>query len=160
MGLAVLFNNLQNQVSGGGFPFGASDIRTGGASVNVSKYREIIRPRIPEGTTHTITLIFSDDDGESLTLESMSEILLTLYQMTSGEIINGRSGQNILNENNGTLSSFGDPGKLRMDFELQPPDSAVLGEDPVEWHVARFDWKWNGGAKRDRYQVLMAVKKI
>ena len=93
-----------------------------------------------------LTVAVSAGNVRTETVIAASNLLtltLTLYDVIAGSVINGRSAQNVLGANGGTVEASA------VRIRLQPLDnpivSATLAVGGVEWHVARLTYTWNDG---------------
>src|SRR5581483_1236212 len=78
--------------------------------LQVSPFRTIIQGQIAERSSAKIVAQLQDDDtGEGIPLDSFTSFSLTLYDLASGAIINGRNKQDALNSNGVTIVSAGSP---------------------------------------------------
>jgi hypothetical protein len=92
-----------------------------------------------------------------ITLAALNSLTLTIYDKTTGKVINNRNNQSILNEHGGIVASDG-----TLTLRLQPSDNALVGEPGAgekETHILRFVWTWNDGVmertgiKEEEYNV-------
>lgn len=110
-------------------------------------------PVIGERTTCTIALQLTDAADNDLELDDISTVTLTLYERTTGSVLNGRSGDDIKNAGGGTIDASG-----ALSLELSDDDNALLSQDSVsEWHVALITWTWASGTKTGRKEVAFQV---
>ena len=104
---------------------------------------------INERTTADYTVTLQDKQGNVLAGSAITSLTLTLYALASGTILNGRDGQNVLNQNNVTIDENG-----LLVFSLQSDDGAIMnGSCEYETHRAEFDCVFNGGADRSPWDV-------
>lgn len=159
MGASVLFNNLQN-IEAAGSSSGPGSAKLV-AAVKVNGWRTRIPGYFAERSSRRIVAVITDDaTGLGIPLEQFTEFLLTLYLLGTGTIINGRNKQNILNANGATLVSAGSPLVTTLTYQMDPLDNQVLGAEHVEYHVALLEWKWDGGTKQDRHEVVIPVENM
>lgn len=119
----------------------------------MSHNQSIPNPVLWEKTTGTIRLQLTDSLDEELTLAELDTVLLTLYDVESGTILNSRNGVSIKNENGGTVDAGGG-----LALELSDADNALLSQSVgIEWHVALIVWTWAGGTKTGRKRVAFQV---
>lgn len=89
---------------------------------------------VNEQVTARYTAQLVDEDGNNILLSDIVSLVLTLYEKSTGNIINSRDVQDVLNNNNVTVSSSG-----ALTWILQPADNIMVTENPVsELHVAFF----------------------
>lgn len=82
---------------------------------------------------------------------------LTLYDVTTGDIINSRDAQNILNANNVTVSAGG-----VVVYTMQPDDNVIVGApaaNKAESHGLQFRWTWGSTPpyQAGEHQVVLSV---
>ena len=113
--------------------------------------------------TYTATLLQNNDDPTSVVpASSLVSLTLTLYDVVSGEIINQRDNQDVLNTNNVTVDEQG-----ALEWQIQPEDNPIINTElaagETEEHIALFTWEWsrtpdpNG---KGREQVRLSVKQL
>jgi len=94
----------------------------------------------------------------------LDTLTLTITDLDSGQTINSRAEQNILNANGGTVSTdVGPPVITTVTFELEPEDTVILNQNRlVEYRVLSFTWTWNTliQMRRARHEVQFAVENI
>lgn len=85
-----------------------------------------------------------DENDSPITLASLLTLTLTLTNEEDGSIINGRSSQNVLNQNNVVITSGG-----ALTWSLQAADNVIVNEriQPTlrERHIATFNWTYGSG---------------
>jgi hypothetical protein len=99
----------------------------------------------------------------------LDSFTLTLYDKYSGEIINNRDGQDILNANNVIVAATSGV----VTWSIQSKDNPIVGlvdhlgieycDTDVDWleeHVALFIAEWGGGENRAIHEVKLLVKNI
>lgn len=95
-----------------------------------------------------------DQDGVAIPAASLVTLTLTLSVKDTGDIINSRSAQNVLNTNNVTVDASGN-----LVWTVQPADHAVVATGrKVERHRAVFDFTWSSGTKRDWHAIEWLVE--
>jgi uncharacterized protein YprB with RNaseH-like and TPR domain len=97
-----------------------------------------------------------DESGTLVPGASLSSAILTLYDQNSGDVINSRSAQSVLNANNVTFydtlqSGLDDDGNAityNVLWTVQPGDvpiiSTTLLRGKKERHIAKFAYAWGG----------------
>ena len=114
-----------------------------------------------EGGTGRYEGTLTQEDGTTAVPGSVLQTLkLTLKDISTGEVINSRDAQNVLNLNGVTVDEDG-----RLVWTILPDDLPFLRKNPppfdhdVEPHVAVFEWTWND-TKRGRKKVFVLVEKF
>ncbi len=121
-----------------------------------------------EESSGQYTATFKDESDTAVALTSIDSISLTLYDKYSGEIINSRNAQDVLNTNNVTYHATS--GLLT--WAIQQADNIIVGlvdhlgigheNDDVDWleeHIALFDIVYNTDL-RAIHEVKLLVKNI
>lgn len=102
-----------------------------------------------ERTAGTYTCTIKDGTGTAIPAASLTGLTLTLEDVDTGTIINSRSAQSVLNENNVTVDSDG-----LLTWQIQPADMAIVGTIPhgsTELH--RFTFKFSYSSSLTAYVV-------
>lgn len=100
-------------------------------------------------------------DGEAAIPKVYIQTLTgTLFAKSTRRVINGRSGQDLLDANGGKVFVDG-----AFEVALQPADNAIVEntqEGQAEIHVLRLTWTWNdGGTVRTGIEELeFAVRRL
>jgi hypothetical protein len=108
---------------------------------------------VTEATTPTYLANLVDKDGQPIAGSALTSLTLTYFQEYSEAIINGRSGQNVLQANGVTLDGNG-----VLTWELTKADTVIsnnaLAFDP---HIARFDFTYpTNQTGRHEVRILVA----
>jgi hypothetical protein len=107
-----------------------------------------------EETSATYDATVEDDAGVAIPAASLSSVVLTLYDVATGTIINLRDGQDVLNANNVTISSSG-----ALQWLMQPEDNIVVTSDSVvEHHKALFEFVASG--RESKHEVNIYVSNL
>jgi hypothetical protein len=93
----------------------------------------------PENSARILTTSLTDEDGNAITAASLSYLKLTLWEILTGDIINSRNAQSILNENGGSMSSN------TLTLKLSADDMAVVGDRKTERHRGLIEAKLSTG---------------
>ena len=112
----------------------------------------------PAYTTAELTATLTDAGGEMALPQAdsvLSTLVLTLSEAVSGEIINNRRAQSILNANGGTIGS---DAILRL--RLDPADMALLFDGNTEKHFALLEWTWGSPSKTGRHKIEFSVSRL
>lgn len=111
---------------------------------------------VEEKTTARIAGRLVDEAGAALGSGDLASITVTLYDRSSGDVINGRNATSVLNLNGGTVDADGN-----FTWTMDPDDSPIMDADKaLEQHVALFQWAWAAGAKVDRQEVIVPVRNL
>lgn len=102
--------------------------------------------QVEELASAKVTGVIKDQDGVAVPDTSIDEILMTLYEPSSGTIINGREAITALNDNEVTIDASGN-----LVFSVEPADNIIVGSavavGDVESHTAHFVWSTGGSEK-------------
>jgi hypothetical protein len=123
---------------------------------------ELLTETLQEGTTGFFSFPLVDKDGNGISLSFLTTMTLTYYDVESGEIVNNRLHQNVLNANNVTVNTeSGPPLVTTVTFELTPADTVILNEaHALEHRVMLFQWTWNTGSRSSAYQAQFGVENM
>ncbi len=117
---------------------------------------DLTRERIAEKTRQRLDFIVRDDAGAVIPGANIDEVKLTLYDESSGDIINSRTAVDVLASGELTVSALGVGVMI-----FAPDDMVLVGAAPVpsqEIHVAHFDYQWDTDAtKVGRHLVRLQV---
>lgn len=100
---------------------------------------------VDEGEVARVTATFADYDGTSLASAAISAVTVTLRNQDDLSVINGRSDQNVLNANGGTLADV--DGVATLTLILDESDNVNAGGvlSGKETHYLDLSWQWNDG---------------
>lgn len=107
--------------------------------------------RVNERTTAVFAADITDETATGIPGSALDALTLTLYEQTTGAIINSRDGANVLNANGGTVD---EAGHFIMVFT--PADNQHMGTDTSEVHIALFRWTYNT-VKQGSQRVILSV---
>jgi hypothetical protein len=93
----------------------------------------------PEESTRILTTILTDKDGNAITAASLTHLKFTLWELRSGEVINLRNAQSILNENGGSMSAN------TLTLKLSAADMVIVGARRIETHRGLIEAKLDTG---------------
>ena len=109
-----------------------------------------------ERTSVRYTAKLVDDNGDAISVNNLTAITLTVYDKKTGNILNSRDEQDVLNTNNVTITTAGD-----VEWIIQPADIAIVNANLVnETHIALFEWTWNSGTRVGKQEIELAVKNL
>ncbi len=99
---------------------------------------------IKEKQTGIYSFTMQDEAGNAIPAASLTSLTLTVYSVLSGDIVNSRNGQNVLNANNVTVSSQG-----VVTWTQQIADVTILNDALAEeTHRCLFVFAWSSGTPR------------
>ena len=107
---------------------------------------------IDEANSAEVSLTLHDTNDVGIDPASLSTMVLTLYDLDTGTIINSRDDQDVLGggtgQNNVTLAAGG-----VTTWYMQGADNIIVTASSfVERHIALFEWTWDptdGNGPRD-----------
>lgn len=112
-----------------------------------------------ERTTRVYTAVLENEDGNGIPASGLNTLTLTLYDFSTGTILNSRNKQPALNANGVTIDSAGN-----LKWTMQPEDNAIVDTDLIanakEKHKALFEWTYAGGAKYGKHEVSIRVENL
>ena len=115
-----------------------------------------------EGTTGYYTFDLVDEADQGLDAAFLDSLTLTLSDVDSQQVINTRLNQDVLNVNNGTVTT--DPGPplvTTMTFEIQPADTVILNPNRwAEYRLLHFRWSWDSGRRVGAHVVQFGVENL
>jgi hypothetical protein len=110
-----------------------------------------------ENTTRIYTATLESEEGVPIGASQISAMTLTYYEMSTGEIVNGRNEQHVLNANNVTVHA----SSGLLTWTLQPDDTAMLLSDAMqEIHRALFEWSWDVPTRYDKHIVDILIQNL
>jgi hypothetical protein len=87
-------------------------------------------------------------------LQGLTLTLYTIGQLDETTIVNGRNKQNVLNQNNVSISTSG-----LVSWQIQPGDTTLIDPAlPFERHIALLEWSWARGAGKK--EVILVVRNL
>lgn len=110
---------------------------------------------VGERVSSVLTATIKDNTGTPIPGASLETLTVTLYEVLTGSIINGRNDTNILGANGGSVSVGG-----VLTWNMDAADNQILSatSPPVtdERHVALIEFTFNGG-RRGKHEALILV---
>lgn len=119
-------------------------------------FRTRIGPVLAEGVSPRLTATITDETGAPVPAANLSTLKLTLYDLISDAIVNGRDKVNVLNANGGTVDAQG-----LFTWQGSPADTAMgtpEGDNTIR--VALLEWSWAGGSRVGRHEVMFEVRNL
>ena len=116
--------------------------------------RTVISELVPEASTCVIHGVLLDEDNNLIPSSALAALTLTLYEPSTGQIVNGRDHQTVLNANGGSVDAS---GNVRV--ELTPQDTAILTGGKIETRVALFEWTYDTG-KAGKHEVIFRIQNL
>jgi hypothetical protein len=111
--------------------------------------------RARERTSGSYTATLRDENGAVVPGSVLTSLTLTFTDVRTGEVINGRTAQNVLNANGVTVNESG-----VMTWTMSAADNQIIGVGLAsERHVARFTAQW-GVAKQVVHEVAFEVENL
>ena len=111
---------------------------------------------VNEKVTALYTADVQDHEGNAIAGSSLTTLTLTVYDKSTGDIINSRNAQDVLNTNGVTVDGSGN-----LTWIIDPDDNAIVtSTSKVEKHIALFQWTWDSGNKEGRQEVMLHVKNL
>lgn len=98
-----------------------------------------------------------ENDGQPLSGDMISTLLLTVRQDFTGEIINDRDDQNVFQTNGVTIEPDG-----HLVWQITPLDTKLLNRQlPSEPHRCLFEWSYDsfGVTKYGAYEFVLWVRR-
>jgi hypothetical protein len=110
----------------------------------------------PEGSSRTITTTLTDSDANAIAASDLTGdgyLRLTLWEKYTGDILNSRNAQSILNLNGGAITAQG-----VLTLKLSPSDMAINTDaNKTEIHRGIIEVKINSGDK-DEEKICFEMK--
>ena len=115
--------------------------------------------RADEGTSAQYTATITDESETAIPLADLTAITLTLYDYTTGTVINSRTDQDVKNANDVTITSAG-----VLTWNLKPADNVIvttaLHKNAHEKHVALFEYTWDSGTTAGKHELTFEVRQL
>lgn len=95
-----------------------------------------------------------DPADNPVTLAQLTAVELTLFDPDDDAIVNGRDGQDVLNENDVTIADVTLNGETiaKLSWQIQPEDTVMLDDTKrKENRTAQFRFAWDGGQHHHPY---------
>lgn len=112
--------------------------------------------RVDEGCTARYQTQFKDETGA--TIHALTTLTLTLYDDSTGTIINSRNQQNVLDQNNVVFSGN------TLIWTLQPADNIIVTTgvrtNSYERHIALFEYTYDSGNKSGKHELEFSVRQL
>lgn len=123
-------------------------------------HRTILEPHIAEGVSAWYQAKLVDRNGTGVDADALTTLTLTFFAMDdpAETIINSRTQQNVLNENEVTLDSAGN-----LQWAMQPEDTVILDQRRrLERRIALFEWVGPvvGSGKHEVVMTIVNVPKV
>ena len=111
---------------------------------------------VNEKITARYTADVQDHVGNAIAGSSLTTLTLTVYDKSTGDVINSRDAQDVLNTNGVTVDGSGN-----LIWVIDPDDNAIVtSTSKVEKHIALFEWTWDSGNKEGKHEVVIQVKNL
>jgi hypothetical protein len=110
---------------------------------------------VPEESTAQYTALLKDETGAVVPAASLTTLTLTFYDVDTGDAINGRTGQDVLNAHEHTVSAGG-----VLVWTMLPDDNPIVTVTKGrEIHRALYQATW-GGDKALNHEVQITVNNL
>lgn len=116
---------------------------------------------LDERVSYTYTVTLKDGDDTAISDGDLLTLTLTLYDVRTGDILNSRNAQNVLNASNVTVASG------VVTWKMQPADNVIIATgllvDEEEEHRALFTWTWTDSdtdTQTGRHEVALFVRNL
>lgn len=109
-----------------------------------------------EGSSARYTATLLDEDGAAVQKADLVSIELWLRDVASGQYLNNRNAQNVLDAHGVT---FHDTSGL-LTWQLAPADNAIVGDSSEEIHEFIFRVVWDEGNKAKVHRRYIKVKNM
>lgn len=114
-----------------------------------------------EQTTGLYSFTLVDAEGIGLPSTEIEALTLTYYDVATRVILNDREEQDVLNTNDVTLATAGDPPVTTVTWTLQPSDTIIVDDNwPTEPHAALFRWTWDTGRRHGPHSVIFGIENL
>lgn len=115
-----------------------------------------------EGTTGFYSFELVDENEAPIDEGFLTSLTVTLYDVDSEQILNGRLHQDVLNVNGGLLDTDpGPPVVTTITLALLPDDTAIVNEARrVEYRVLIFEWTWDLGRRHGKHAVQFGIENL
>ena len=110
---------------------------------------------VPEGSSRLYSAVLVDHTQQPIQPASVVSIALTLRDLRTGAVVNGRENQNVKNANGGTLAA---DGVFTMLFG--PADTAMLDGATGERHKRRATFKVVSTQGAENHEVTFVVQNL
>jgi len=122
----------------------------------MSKFAKQFPDVINEGSTAAFFAVLKDPLGNLLPLSVVDSIALTLFDVASGAIVNGRNSQDIKNANDVTVNE-----SAVLHWQMQIEDTSILdGDAEYETHRGEFIVNYNSGSGRLVFDADFMIRNL
>lgn len=115
---------------------------------------------VNEGNSFVYTATMKDEDGNAIPLTSINSLTLTLFDAGSGDIINSRNAQDVLNANQVTVHATS--GLLT--WNALPADNPIIdtrkAPGSLEQHIALFRVSYSSNTKALNHFEEIKVRQL
>jgi hypothetical protein len=105
-----------------------------------------------------------DEDGAPIGADAVSLARLTLYDVSTGTVLNGRDDQDVLNTNDVVIEDEKDDSdtitRTVLRWAMQPDDNRIVNQTrrSAERHAALWTIEWTGG--HVHHETAIAVRPL
>jgi hypothetical protein len=110
---------------------------------------------VNEQTTARYTAKLLDEIGAAVPSSALTSLTLLLYDKATGQILNSRNTQNVLNANGVSIDGSGN-----LTWVMDPADNAIVTDsNATEVHIAVFIGRW-GVTKKVTHDLAITVRNL
>lgn len=124
----------------------------------MSQTRVVLEDAVLERTTLRIAGTLVDENDVPVPDSQLNTATLDIYTRSSSsrQIVNGNSGTDVLNANQGSFDASGN-----FVIILSPDDNALINPDiEEEWHRCVLNWTYGAGLKAGRFVIDFRVQNL
>jgi|WetSurMetagenome_2_1015567.scaffolds.fasta_scaffold113017_2 hypothetical protein len=85
----------------------------------------------------------------------LTTLTMTLYEASTGVVINTCLARSLLNVNGGVVTAAG-----ALTFQLAIADMACVTSAARELHIALLEWTWGSPAKSGKHEIAFTVANL
>lgn len=118
--------------------------------------RIVLTCEIAEEVSAELTATLVGIDGAPINGGVIDALTATLFDLKSGDILNGRDHVDAIADMAATISALGE-----LVVQLEPDDNVIVDDSKsTEQHVLMLEWEWTapGGQKEGKAEVVFTVR--
>lgn len=112
---------------------------------------------INERTSAPVTCTLKDEAGVVIPLADIDSIEMTLIETNTGNTVNSRAKQNVLNTNN--CSMHATSGLFTWNVQVEDTTVSVVSVGETEKHLATFTVVWDT-SKQMHFEVMLLIENL